>query len=61
MFERLLRSDFRIAPEVVLAVLEATEPPEVVLDHLCEQVGARARERGLTEEKLAEILEDREG
>ena len=61
VFERLLRSDFRIAPEVVLAVLEATEPPEVVLDHLCEQVGARARERGLTEEKLAEILEDREG
>lgn len=30
------------------------------LDEFCEQVGARARERGLTEEKLAEILEDRE-
>ncbi len=61
VFERLLRSDFRITPEVVLAVLEAPEPPGIVPDHVCEQVGAPARERGPTKERLAEILEDREG
>ena len=31
------------------------------LDEFCKRIGARAAERGLTEEKLAQILDDEDG
>lgn len=50
----------RLGVEVVQGDRDEARTDLETLDEFCKRIGARAGKRGLTEERLAEILEDRE-